>query len=88
MPPHCVRTAWKTAQVSGQARTWALMLHFREKSSTVEQSISPQVSAMPVEKTFWIELDASEIFQYAAVVGTASPSLAYDIQLIGYEEAI
>jgi len=63
-------------------------LHFREKGTTVEQCVSPQVSGMPVEKTLWIELDASEIFQYAAVVGSASPSLAYDIQLIGYEEAI
>jgi len=63
-------------------------LHFREKGTTVEQSISPQVSGMPVEKDLWIELDASEILQYAAVVGSASPSLAYEIKLVGYEEAV
>lgn len=63
-------------------------LHFRQKGTTVEQAVIPVVSGLIVERDFWLGLDSSEVFQFAAVVGSASPSLAYDIQMIGYREAV
>lgn len=60
--------------------------HWREKGSTVEELLIPQVTDVPVERVIRVELDANEIAQYALVVGSTSPDLHFRAKLVGFEE--
>lgn len=50
----------------------------REKGSTNEQRVYPQVANRYVESQVWIGLDSSEVFQFAVDVGGGTPAFEYE----------
>lgn len=60
----------------------------REKGSTTEFKVYPQVAARYVEAQVLVGLNSSEIFQFAVDVGGGTPAFEYEAWMVGFVEEL
>lgn len=76
------------SETIGTGATKNAYISFRKKGSTEDQRVHAMVANHEEMRRIFVALDSNEKFEFLVKVGGGTPSLAFSVSLVGFEEEL